>query len=249
MIYEVQSGKHKGENKRQQLKLNTNPSILLAEDEQALGSIIAESLDASGFAVTHVTNGKEALQLLLSGSFALAVLDVMMPGMDGFTIAQQVRLANKQIPILFVTSKTMPHDVVTGFESGGNDYVKKPFSMLELVVRIKALLGNNRFLNTNTQQAPVNIGLYYFDAVKQQLAFNAALQQLTARESEILWLLYQHNQTLLGKQQLLNTIWGDDNFFNARTLDVFITRLRKHLKKDPNVQIINVRGMGYKLVW
>jgi DNA-binding response OmpR family regulator len=121
--------------------------------------------------------------------------------------------------------------------------------MLELVVRIKALLGSNRFLASNTQQAPVTIGLYHFDQVKQQLMFNATLQQLTARESEILWLLYQHSQTLLNKQQLLNVVWGDDNFFNSRTLDVFITRLRKHLKKDPQVQIINVRGMGYKLVW
>lgn len=142
----------------------------------------------------------------------------------------------------------MPHDVVEGFESGGNDYVKKPFSMLELVARIKALLGKNRLLAATTP-AQVAIGHYSFDAVKQQLIFNASLQQLTARESEVLWLLYRHNQTLLTKQQILNAIWGDDNFFNARTLDVFITRLRKHLKQDPQVQIINVRGSGYKLVW
>ena len=121
--------------------------------------------------------------------------------------------------------------------------------MLELVVRIKAQLGSSRLLTPGMQQVPVTIGLYYFDAVKQQLVFNATAQQLTARESEILWLLYQHSQTLLSKQQLLNIVWGDDNFFNGRTLDVFITRLRKHLKKDPRVQIINVRGMGYKLVW
>lgn len=229
--------------------MNTPPTILLAEDELALGNIIAESLETSGFAITHVINGKEALQLLQAGSFSLALLDVMMPGMDGFTVAQQLRLTNRQIPILFLTSKTMPHDVVTGFESGGNDYLKKPFSMLELVVRIKALLSNNRLLAGNAPQTQASIGLYLFDAVKQQLIFNTELKQLTARESEILWLLYRHNRTLLNKQQLLTTIWGDDNFFNARTLDVFITRLRKHLKKDPQVQIINIRGMGYKLVW
>lgn len=227
----------------------TKPAILLAEDEEALGNIIAESLETSGFAITHVTNSNDALRLLQSGSFTLALLDVMMPGIDGFSLAQQLRLTNRQIPIIFLTSKTMPHDVVAGFESGGNDYVKKPFSMLELVVRIKALLGNNKLLNSNTQQTPVNIGLYNFDSVKQQLTFNTNLHQLTARESEILWLLYQHNKTLLTKQQLLNTVWGDDNFFNARTLDVFISRLRKLLKKDPQVQIINIRGAGYKLVW
>lgn len=223
-------------------------TILLAEDEAALGGIIAESLTASGFAVTHVTNGKDALQKLQGGGFSLALLDVMMPGMDGFTVAQQLRVTNRHMPIIFLTSKTMPHDVVAGFESGGNDYVKKPFSMLELVARIKALLGQNRLLAAITP-AQVNIGRYSFDAVKQQLVFNATLQQLTARESEVLWLLYRHNQTLLTRQQILNAIWGDDNFFNARTLDVFITRLRKHLKQDPQVQIINVRGSGYKLVW
>lgn len=223
-------------------------TILLAEDEAALGGIIAESLTASGFAVTHVTNGKDALQKLQGGGFSLALLDVMMPGMDGFTVAQQLRVTNRHMPIIFLTSKTMPHDVVAGFESGGNDYVKKPFSMLELVTRIKALLGQNRLLAAITP-AQVNIGRYSFDAVKQQLVFNATLQQLTARESEVLWLLYRHNQTLLTRQQILNAIWGDDNFFNARTLDVFITRLRKHLKQDPQVQIINVRGSGYKLVW
>lgn len=226
----------------------SKPLILLAEDEEALGNIIAESLETSGFAITHVTNGKEALEMLRVGSFALALLDVMMPGMDGFTVAQQLRLTNRQIPIIFLTSKTMPHDVVQGFESGGNDYVKKPFSMLELVARIKALLGNNR-LQQNSAQTVANIGRYSFDPVKQQLIFNTEMHQLTARESEILWLLYQNNKTLLSKQQLLNIIWGDDNFFNARTLDVFITRLRKLLRKDPQVQIINVRGAGYKLVW
>jgi len=225
------------------------PAILLAEDEEALGNIIAESLETSGFAITHVTDGRQALQMLQDGSFALALLDVMMPGMDGFTVAQQLRLTNKQIPLIFLTSKTMPHDVVAGFESGGNDYVKKPFSMLELVARIKALLGNNRLQQNIAQQPVVSIGLYNFDWIKQQLTYTTELRQLTARESEILWLLYQNNKTLLTKQQLLNTIWGDDNFFNARTLDVFITRLRKLLKKDPQVQIINIRGAGYKLVW
>lgn len=203
---------------------------------------------AGGFTVTHVTNGNHALQLLQSGAFNIALLDVMMPGMDGFTVARQLRLTNMHLPVIFLTSKTMPHDVVEGFESGGNDYVKKPFSMLELVARIKALLGQNRLLAAATP-AQVAIGRYSFDAVKQQLIFNAILQPLTARESEVLWLLYRHNQTLLTKQQILKAIWGDDNFFNARTLDVFITRLRKHLKHDPQVQIINVRGTGYKLVW
>lgn len=225
------------------------PNILLAEDEVALGNIIAESLETSGFSVTHVTDGKEALHLLYTNSYELALLDVMMPGMDGFAIAQQLRLANYQLPILFLTSKTMPHDVVMGFESGGNDYLKKPFSMMELVVRIKVLLGTNRLQAVSTQQIPVAIGRYHFDPTRQQLTLSADIRQLTARENDILWLLYRQKQSLLTKQELLTAIWGDDNFFNARTLDVFITRLRKLLKQDPQVQIINIRGVGYKLVW
>ncbi|MCP9751811.1 response regulator transcription factor [Ferruginibacter sp. HRS2-29] len=229
--------------------MTTAPSVLLAEDEESLGSIISESLTVSGFSVTHVTNGNEALELLLNGSFSLAILDVMMPGMDGFTIARQLRLNNLRLPVLFLTSKTMPHDVVTGFESGGNDYIKKPFSMLELVVRMKALLGLNRLPEYAALPTTAQIGKYHFDPVKQQLIFGTEICKLTARESEILWMLYQHTQTLLPRQQLLISIWGDDNFFNARTLDVFITRLRKLLKQDPRVQIINARGVGYKLVW
>lgn len=229
--------------------MNNLPKILLAEDELALGNIIAESLETSGFLVTHVTDGKEALRLLYTNNYDLALLDVMMPGMDGFAIAQELRLANYQLPILFLTSKTLPEDVVTGFESGGNDYLKKPFSMMELVVRIKGLLGTNRLQAGSLQRKPVMIGSYHFDPTRQQLIINADTYQLTARENDILWLLYRQKQNLLTKQELLNTIWGDDNFFNARTLDVFITRLRKLLKQDPRIQIINIRGAGYKLVW
>lgn len=229
--------------------MNNLPKILLAEDELALGNIIAESLETSGFLVTHVTDGKEALRLLYTNNYDLALLDVMMPGMDGFAIAQELRLANYQLPILFLTSKTLPEDVVSGFESGGNDYLKKPFSMMELVVRIKGLLGTNRLQAGSLQRKPVMIGSYHFDPTRQQLIINADTYQLTARENDILWLLYRQKQNLLTKQELLNTIWGDDNFFNARTLDVFITRLRKLLKQDPRIQIINIRGAGYKLVW
>lgn len=229
------------------MSMNIERHILLAEDESSLGAIIAESLEAAGFLVTHVTDGRLAYENLNAGGYALAVLDVMMPGMDGFTLVQQLRWNHNRIPVLFLTSKTMPHDVVTGFESGGNDYLKKPFSMMELVVRIKALLGANQHM-AESIPSPVQIGHYHFDPIRQQLIIRTEQRQLTARESEILWLLFRHKQTLLSRQHILNSIWGDDNFFNARTLDVFITRLRKLLKQDPGIQIINVRGVGYKLV-
>lgn len=224
-------------------------SILLVEDEQSLGSIIAENLTAAGFAVTHVMSGEKALEVLEKNEFSILILDVMMAGMDGFELARTIRQSDKNVPILFLTSKTMPQDVVEGFESGGNDYLRKPFAMQELVIRIKVLVSEGRLLKKETTPTKVSIGQYQFDAVKQQLTINLRVQPMTAREAELLWLLYKNHQQLSSKKVILEAIWGDDNFFNSRTLDVFITKLRKLLQEDPGVQIINVRGMGYKLVW
>jgi DNA-binding response OmpR family regulator len=224
-------------------------SILLVEDEQSLGSIIAENLGSAGFRVTHVMSGEQALKTLQLEEFSILILDVMMAGMDGFELARTVRQKDQAVPILFLTSKTMPQDVVEGFESGGNDYLRKPFAMQELVIRIKVLVSEGRLLKKEATPSKVSIGQYQFDAVKQQLTFNLRVQALTAREAELLWLLYKNHQQLSSKKTILEAIWGDDNFFNSRTLDVFITKLRKLLQEDPGVQIINVRGMGYKLVW
>lgn len=228
--------------------MSTTKKILLAEDESALRTIIAESLSTRGFAVTEVGDGASAMHSLIQNGFDIAVLDVMLPGMDGFTLVKELRKKDNTIPVLFLTSKTLPADVVQGFESGGNDYLKKPFAMEELVIRIQALLSPGRMI-ASVQQSAVSIGQYTFHPVKQQLHRGSEVIVLTARENEVLELLVQHKHTVVNKQVLLNSIWGDDNFFNARTLDVFITRLRKYLKQDPHVQIINVRGVGYKLVW
>lgn len=222
---------------------------MLVEDEQALGSIIAENLQSAGFDVQHALSAEDALRILQQQQFSILILDVMMPGMDGFELARAVRKTDTIVPILFLTSKTMPQDVVEGFESGGNDYLRKPFSMQELVVRIKVLLSEGRLLKKDSITSQVMIGKYQFDPVKQQLMINLRVQTLTAREAELLWLLYENRQQLNSKKTLLEKIWGDDNFFNSRTLDVFITKLRKHLQEDSGVQIINVRGVGYKLVW
>lgn len=225
------------------------PKILLAEDEEALGNIVAESLEMRGFSVHHCKNGSEALSQLLNEQYDLALVDVMMPGIDGFTLVQKFRMQNTEMPVIFLTSKLLPNDVVTGFESGGNDYLKKPFSMEELVIRIKVLLSGNRLLKTKDQAVEVKIGAYLFNAARQELMYQTTLKKLTSRENEVLSLLFQHKHSVLSKQVLLNTIWGNDSFFNARTADVFISRLRKYLQEDPRVQIINVRGIGYKLVW
>lgn len=227
--------------------MSTLPTILLVEDELSLGMIVAENLETRGYKVVRVMNSNEALNMLDKHTIALAIVDVMLPGMNGFELTAVLRARSFQFPILFLTSKTMPQDVVTGFESGGNDYLKKPFAMEELVVRIKFLLGDNRL--PVEKASAVMIGNYHFDSIRQTLTLRHTTTQLTAREAEVLWLLYQYQHTLLPKKILLKSIWGDDSFFNSRSLDVYITRLRKLLQDDQQVQIINVRGTGYKLVW
>ena len=219
--------------------------ILLAEDELALGQIVKESLETRNFEVLFCENGEKALKVYLKEKPELLVLDVMMPEKDGFTLAQEIRKQDKSIPIIFLTAKSQTKDVVEGFEHGGNDYLKKPFSMEELIVRIHALLGRNILKKANDT---INIGKYIFDYTKQKLLLNKEETQLTHREAELLFHLSETRNEVLDRSLILKKIWGDDDFFNARSMDVFITKLRKKLKKDENIQIVNVRGYGYKLI-
>ncbi|MFQ3182237.1 MAG: DNA-binding response OmpR family regulator, partial [Polaribacter sp.] len=172
-------------------------------------------------------------------------LDVMMPKKDGFTLAKEIRLDNKKIPIIFLTAKSQTSDVLEGFNNGGNDYLKKPFSMEELIVRIKSLL--NR-IETKTNVDAIKIGNYSFNLTKQTLENSIEIQQLTHREAQLLSHLFEKKNEILDRTFILNKLWGDDDFFNARSMDVFISKLRKKLKKDKNIQILNVRGFGYKLI-
>ncbi|WP_350292857.1 response regulator transcription factor [uncultured Croceitalea sp.] len=219
--------------------------ILLAEDELALGQIVKESLETRNFKVLFCDNGDTAFKTYVKEKPELLVLDVMMPKKDGFTLAKEIRAQDKHIPIIFLTAKSQTKDVVEGFEHGGNDYLKKPFSMEELIVRIHALLDRNRLKKTKDQ---IKIGNYTFDYTKQKLTFNTEEVQLTHREAELLFHLSETRNEILDRSLILKKIWGDDDFFNARSMDVFITKLRKKLKKDENIQIVNVRGYGYKLI-
>jgi DNA-binding response OmpR family regulator len=227
--------------------------VLLAEDELALAHIVRESLEESGFEVVLCANGEQALQMYRERKPDILALDVMMPKMDGFELARKIREADKTTPIIFLTAKSQSKDVVAGFESGANDYLKKPFSVEELIVRMQVLLSANRLLVRKTPDKPASelyqISNLHFNPTKNTLQQGISTWQITARESDILKLLCKNQHEVLPRKTLLDTIWGDDSFFNARSLDVFITKLRRHLAADPNIQIINIRGVGYKLVW
>lgn len=218
--------------------------ILLAEDEPALAMIIKESLETRGFSVVVCADGEEALTEYYRSKPLLLVLDVMMPKRDGLSLAREIRKTDKKIPIIFLTAKSQTQDVVDGFRAGAQDYLKKPFSMQELIVRIDSLLGR---ISPEKQQQ-ITLGKYIFDPVKQTLETHGTIAILTHRESALLQLLIENKNEILDRSAVLMQIWGDDDFFKGRSMDVFITKLRKKLSEDPGIQILNVRGQGYKLI-
>jgi len=225
--------------------VNNRIKILLAEDEPSLGQIIKESLETRNFDVLLCVDGEQAYKTYIAEKPLLLVLDVMMPKKDGFTLAKEIRQEDPEIPIIFLTAKSQTKDVVKGFNIGGNDYLKKPFSMEELIVRINALLNRNNAENINN---PIQLGNYIFNLKKQTLQTGSMTEALTHREAHLLYHLIKNKNQVLERPFILKKLWGDDDFFNARSMDVFISKLRKKLKKDSSIQIINVRGYGYKLI-
>jgi two-component system response regulator VicR len=225
--------------------------VLLIEDEWQLGQIVKDSLEMRGFEMLYAADGREGLQMYQQHKPDVVVLDIMMPHMDGFMVTAEIRKLDKYTPIIFLTAKSQTVDVVKGFELGGNDYLKKPFSMDELIVRIKALL--KRFddhpLPQENVEGSVIIGQYGFNYAKQTLTRNNVTEFMSHREAEILRRLYDHKNEVMERKKVLLDLWGDDNFFNARSMDVFITKLRRYLKDDSRVQIVNIRGVGYKLIF
>lgn len=220
--------------------------VLFIEDEPALGMIVKDSLAYRGFDVLYAANGVEGLEQFRQHQPDIVVADIMMPDMDGFTMAEHIRRDDPHTPIIFLTARSQTADVVRGFELGGNDYLKKPFSLDELIARINALLrvGASRAVANGM----LKIGRYMFDPAKQKLSVDDREVTLSHREAELLRRLYQQRNEVLGRSEVLNELWGDDSFFNGRSLDVFITKLRRYLREDPKIQIINIRGRGYKLV-
>jgi len=220
--------------------------ILLAEDEIALGMIIQESLESRDFKVTLCPDGQKAWEEYQRAKPDVLVLDVMMPKKDGFSLGEQIRKTDPYTPIIFLTSKSQTEDVVKGFGIGANDYVRKPFSMEELIVRIKSQL--DRLRVRQNQSDWIAVGNYSFHPTKQLLKFKEQENTLTAREASLLQILVENANKVTDRSLILTQIWGSDDFFNARSMDVFITKLRKKLQDDPQIQLLNVRGFGYKLV-
>jgi DNA-binding response OmpR family regulator len=222
--------------------------ILYVEDELSLGKIVRESLETRGFEVIMESDGAKATDLFKESNPDICVLDVMLPNKDGFTIADEIRELNEDVPIIFLTAKTQTEDVVKGFTMGGNDYIRKPFSMEELIVRIQNLLRNKTESPQKINGGSVTIGKYNFQLNRQVLSSEKEERKLSYRESELLKLLYVNREKIIDRKDILNLLWGNDSFFNSRNLDVYITKLRSYLKEDPALEIITIKGIGYRFV-
>ena len=227
--------------------MNDKMRILLCEDDENLGMLLREYLQAKGYETELFADGEAGYRGFVRGRYDICVLDVMMPKKDGFTLAQEIKQADKDMPIVFLTAKTLKEDVFEGFKLGADDYITKPFSMEELVYRIDAILRRVRG-KKNKESTLYHIGNFTFDTQKQLLCIGDQQTKLTTKENELLALLCSHANEILQRDFALKTIWIDDNYFNARSMDVYITKLRKHLKDDPQIEIINIHGKGYKLI-
>ena len=222
-------------------------SVLLCEDDENLGMLLREYLQAKGYDTELCPDGEAGYRAFTQNTYDLCVLDVMMPKKDGFSLARDIRQINEEIPIIFLTAKTLKEDILEGFRIGADDYLTKPFSMEELTFRIEAILRRVRGKKSRNR-THYNIGSFSFDTQKQILSRGDEQTKLTTKESELLSLLCAHANEILQRDFALKTIWIDDNYFNARSMDVYITKLRKHLKDDDSIEIINIHGKGYKLI-
>ena len=221
--------------------------ILLCEDDETLGMLLREYLPAKGFAADLYPDGDQGYKAFIKGKYDLCVLDVMMPEKDGFQVAQEIRNVNAEVPIIFLSARALKEDILSGFKIGADDYITKPFSMEELVFRIEAILRRVRG-KRDKDITMYRLGKFTFDTQKQTLMMGDKSTKLTTKESELLTLLCNHSNEILERNYALKTIWIDDNYFNARSMDVYITKLRKHLRPDPSIEIINIHGKGYKLI-
>ncbi len=221
--------------------------ILYVEDEPFLGKIVKESLESRQFEVRMVADGKEVMRAFTEMKPNIAVLDVMLPGKDGYTLAKEIRQLDANLPIIFVTAKTQTEDLIKGFEVGGNDYLRKPFSMEELIVRVNNLLQLTQKQQANPKEN-ITIGQFEFAPQRYELRRGDSLRKLSHREAILLQILAENQNNNIDRKTILMRVWGDDSFFNSRNLDVYITKLRDYLKEDTAIEIITIKGIGYRFV-
>jgi DNA-binding response OmpR family regulator len=227
--------------------MEKNLHILLCEDEESLGMLVREYLEAKGYNAELFLDGEAGYRAFMKKKYDMCLLDIMMPKMDGFALAKEIRLVNSEVPIIFLTAKNLKEDILEGFKLGADDYLTKPFSMDELVYRMEAIL---RRVKTKDQKnvTRFQLGKFIFDSQRQVLIYEDSQTKLTTKESELLTMLCVHMNEVLERDLALKTIWMEDNYFNARSMDVYITKLRKLLKADPEIEINNVHGRGYRLI-
>ncbi|MCF2490558.1 response regulator transcription factor [Dyadobacter sp. CY347] len=225
------------------------PNLLLVEDDANLGSLLQEYLIDKGFPTDLATDGQKGWQSFVDKTYDLCIFDVMMPKKDGFSLAKEVRMSGRDVPIIFLTAKSMKEDTMQGFRVGADDYVTKPFDREELLLRIEAILRRYKKQPDNQEEAKIyQVGQFSFDYSHQQLTANDKSVRLTSKESELLKLFCQNLNQPISRSFALKTIWGDDSYFNARSMDVYITKLRKYLREDTSIQIMNLHGEGFKLM-
>jgi two-component system, OmpR family, response regulator len=221
--------------------------VLLVEDDENLGTLLREYLKAKGFATDLASDGLKGYDHFMQNEYDICILDIMMPYKDGISLAKDIRTINSEIPVIFLTAKSMHDDVIEGFQSGADDYLKKPFSMEELLMRMEAILRRSR-KQPDSRIQTYQLGKYVFDVHKRILHFGDEVTKLTTKESELLRLLVENKNQVLERNVALQKIWKDDTYFNARSMDVYITKLRKLLAKEPSIEIINIHGIGFKLI-
>src|SRR6185295_13885484 len=222
--------------------------ILLVEDDPNFGSVLKNYLELNDYEVKLCTDGFLGYDAFVTGSYDICILDVMMPRKDGFTLAKEIREKNAYVPIIFLTAKTMKDDMLTGFKVGADDYITKPFDSEVLLYKIKAVLKRSNDRNADPSQKEFDIGAYHFNYDHRVVIKNGKEQRLSPKEADLLKLLCLYRNELLPRQKALKDIWGDDNYFTARSMDVFVTKLRKYLKDDPKINIMNIHGKGFRMI-
>ena len=222
--------------------------LLYAEDDETLSFITKDHLELQGYEVVHCSSGLAAFEKFKNEKFDLVILDVMLPEMDGFTIAENIRKKDHQVPILFLTAKSLKEDRIQGLKLGGDDYLTKPFSIEELILKIEIFLRRSRVYEAPTEEKEIQVGTYVYMPLEYQLVLNTEARILTQRESELLSFLLKNKNKVIKRSVILETLWGEDDYFMGRSLDVFISRLRKYLADDPQIKIDNIHGIGFKFI-